>query len=92
MILFCGEMMDYIEYKKIIKECYAISKRKNRLYGDLGLIKFGKIGIFTRIYDKICRIDYLLKKEPKTDESLEDSIKDSINYMIYLLIYLRKKK
>lgn len=86
-------MLDFNEYSKIIKECKALSNRKNAIYGVNNLKLFNGLSILVRINDKIARLNNLCHQTIlKSDtETIEDTIKDLINYSIYYLMLKRNK-
>jgi len=86
--------LNFKEYDKIIKECSAISRLKNRDYGSDSLIRFGVKGIIVRMSDKMDRIVNLTMNDNKAmvvDEKSEDTLKDMINYSVYAIMILRKR-
>jgi len=69
--------------------------RKNHDYGDSFSKQFEKYGLLSgiiRMDDKMSRIENLMKRDAKVDESIEDSIRDLAGYAILTLVEMRKRK
>ena len=58
-MIWLKNMLDFNEYSKIIKECKALSNRKNAIYGVNNLKLFNGLSILVRINDKIARLNNL---------------------------------
>lgn len=80
-----------IMHKEICDKLNETYEKKNNDYGD----SFAKVrtivpdAIMVRIYDKVSRLETLLKKENKqlvNDESIEDTLTDLANYCIMEVI------
>ena len=80
-----------IMHKEICDKLNETYEKKNNDYGD----SFAKVrtivpdAIMVRIYDKVSRLETLLKKENKqlvNDESIEDTLIDLANYCIMEVI------
>ena len=78
-------------HKEICDKLNETYEKKNNDYGD----SFAKVraivpdAIMVRIYDKVNRLETLLKKENKqlvNDESIEDTLIDLANYCIMEVI------
>ena len=78
-------------HKEICDKLNETYEKKNNDYGD----SFAKVraivpdAIMVRIYDKVSRLETLLKKENKqlvNDESIEDTLIDLANYCIMEVI------
>jgi hypothetical protein len=93
-----GNMVEFKEYDKIIKECKDLAIEKNLLYGDDSFKIFNGSAIVLRIIDKSSRLRNVFEQRFKDgdfayqgyNENIEDTLKDLINYSIYLLMSERK--
>lgn len=77
------------KHSEITEELYEIYRAKNSDYGDsFGKLyeKFGLQSSVIRLWDKLNRLETLLGKERKVDESIDDSLMDMANYCIMTLI------
>jgi len=96
--------MNIEDYDNIIKECRTIAITKNRIYGDKNLLRFGLLGIYIRMQDKLERIENILFTDKdnlfrynegidlkEIDETIEDTYKDLLNYINYSIQILRKQ-
>ena len=86
------DKMNEGEMRKILKEIETILINKNKTYGDNNIIKMGKLGVLTRIEEKIERIKHILNNNVQnSSESLEDSWHDIAGFGIIGLMLERDK-
>lgn len=74
--------MNEEEMEKIADELKMLLKKKNQMYGDNNVIKMGKLGVLTRIEEKVERLRNMIEKNLDDDESREDSWKDIAGFGI----------
>lgn len=74
--------MNVEEMKKICKELEELLIKKNKVYGDQNVVKMGKLGVLTRIEEKIERLRHMIKNNIEDEESREDSWKDVAGFGI----------
>lgn len=75
-----------------LKDTYI---KKNHDYGnsfDKSIDKFGLTAAVVRMNDKMERLNSLLNKDAKVDESIRDTVMDLANYCIMTAMYLDNKK
>ena len=75
-----------------LKDTYI---KKNHDYGnsfDKSIDKFGLTAAVVRMNDKMERLNSLLHKDAKVDESIRDTVMDLANYCIMTAMYLDSKK
>lgn len=75
-----------------LKDTYI---KKNHDYGnsfDKSIDKFGLTAAVVRMNDKMERLNSLLHKDAKVDESIRDTVMDLANYCIMTAMYLDNKK
>lgn len=75
-----------------LKDTYI---KKNHDYGnsfDKSIDKFGLTAAVVRMNDKMERLNSLLHKDAKVDESIRDTVMDLANYCIMTAMYLDKKE
>lgn len=75
-----------------LKDTYI---KKNHDYGnsfDKSIDKFGLTAAVVRMNDKIERLNSLLNKDAKVDESIRDTVMDLANYCIMTAMYLDNKE
>ena len=67
--------------------------QKQADYGKGNITVFGEFGVLVRAYDKISRIQNLMKSEalPRTQESLRDSWADLAGYALIALMLIDKE-
>ncbi|MEK6850059.1 MAG: hypothetical protein AABX85_00620 [Nanoarchaeota archaeon] len=70
------------EMSKITKEIELTLKKKNKTYGDNNIIKMGKLGILTRIEEKVERLRNMIENDIEDTETKEDSWKDITGFGI----------
>ena len=70
-------------------ENVVVLDRKQRDYGSRNISEFGEIGILMRVWDKICRLKNLMRKENPKNESIDDSWLDMANYAIIAILVRR---
>lgn len=68
--------MNEEEMNNILKEIEVMLKQKNRAYGDNNVIKMGKLGVLTRIEEKLERLRHMITNNIEDKESKDDSWKD----------------
>lgn len=83
--------MDEKEMEKIADELKLLLKKKNQMYGDMNVIKMGKLGVLTRIEEKIERLRNMIEKNIDDSESKEDSWKDITGFGIIGTMLERNK-
>jgi len=82
-------------YKKVIEELKKIYKKKNHDYGNSFhkiYKRFGLLSSIIRLSDKLERLETLLTKPSKVDESIRDTLLDLANYSILTIIEIDKEK
>jgi len=82
-------------YKKVIEELKKIYKKKNHDYGNSFhkiYKRFGLLSSIIRLSDKLERLETLLTKPSKVDESIRDTLIDLANYAILTIIEIDKEK
>lgn len=75
-----------------LKDTYI---KKNHDYGnsfDKSIDKFGLTAAVVRMNDKMERLNSLLNKDAKVDESIRDTVMDLANYCIMTAMYLDNKE
>ena len=83
--------MDINEMEKIADEMKELLKEKNRTYGNKNVEKMGKLGVLTRIEEKLERLKYMIKNNIEDKESREDSWKDIAGFGIIGVLLERNK-
>ena len=83
--------MNEQEMKKICREIEELLKKKNRTYGDQNVIKMGKLGVLTRIEEKIERLKHMINNNIEDKESREDTWKDVAGFGIIGVMLERGK-
>ena len=83
--------MNEKEMEKITEEMKELLKYKNKTYGDNNITKIGKIGIVTRIEEKIERLKNMIEKNIEDSESREDTWKDIAGFGIIGVMLERDK-
>ena len=81
--------------EEVCNEVKDLLIRKNHDYGDSFSKQYEKYGLLSgiiRMDDKMSRIENLMKRDAKVDESIEDSIRDLAGYAILTLVEMRKRK
>jgi hypothetical protein len=78
-------------YQKIMKNCEALGRLKNKQYGTASLKLFDGLAIVTRINDKTARLNKLFAEPPEVtfeeyDHMISDTLEDMINYAVYLMM------
>lgn len=95
-------------YYELMEKAMAIHAAKNSDYatGSDPLSNFRECekagvtaedGCYTRLSDKWCRVQNLLRKErtggsPAVDESIEDTLLDAVNYCAILIVLREERK
>lgn len=85
--------MNKNKLQEIADKIVNIVINKNKLYGDSyknTRQKYGEIIILVRLEDKLKRLENLILKKMKSDESIEDTLMDIAGYVL-LELYYRKK-
>ena len=83
------------DFDKITDELKDTYIKKNHDYGnsfDKSIDKFGLTAAVVRMNDKMERLNSLLNKDAKVDESIRDTVMDLANYCIMTAMYLDNKK
>ena len=83
--------MNEQEMEKICREIEELLKKKNRTYGDQNVIKMGKLGVLTRIEEKIERLKHMINNNIEDKESREDTWKDVAGFGIIGVMLERGK-
>lgn len=83
--------MNEEEMKKIFREIEELLIQKNKLYGDKNVEIIGKLGILTRIEEKIARLRNMIENNLESDESREDSWKDIAGFGVIGAMLERNK-
>jgi hypothetical protein len=83
--------MNEKEMENIADEVKEILKKKNRAYGDENVKIMGKLGVLTRIEEKIARLKHMIKNNIEDKESREDSFKDIAGFGIIGVMLERDK-
>ena len=83
--------MDINEMEKIADEMKELLKEKNRTYGNKNVEKMGKLGVLTRIEEKLERLKHMIKNNIEDKESREDSWKDIAGFGIIGVLLERNK-
>jgi len=83
--------MNEKEMEKICDEIKKLLKEKNKTYGDGNIKKMGKLGILTRIEEKIERLRHMIENKIEDKESKEDSWKDVAGFGIIGVMLERDK-
>ena len=81
--------------EEVCNEVKDLLIRKNHDYGNSFSKQYEKYGLLSgiiRMDDKMSRIENLMKRDAKVDESIEDSIRDLAGYAILTLVEMRKRK
>lgn len=81
--------------KDIATEIVELQERKNHDYGNAfekSMDKWGLTALAIRLGDKLSRLESLIGKENKVDESLEDTLIDLASYAMMGVEWLRKGK
>ena|SRR3989344_3139688 len=89
--LYGQNNMNEREMKSILKELEELLIKKNKTYGDNNIVKMGKLGVLTRIEEKIERIKHMINNNVRDDESIEDSWQDIAGFGIIGLMLERNK-
>ena len=80
------------EIEEVAREVVDLLIDKNFQYGDRNLLRYGVVGIFIRLHDKLARIEQQI---PKADPDLmvvEESLKDIAGYALNALRLLKAGK
>lgn len=77
--------------KKIADELKELLKKKNKAYGDTNVIKMGKLGVLSRIEEKIERLRNMINNNVEDPESKEDSWIDIAGFGIIGVMLERNK-
>lgn len=83
--------MNEKEMGKIADEMKDLIKAKNRTYGDTNIIKMGKLGVLTRIEEKVERLRHMIENNIDDKESKEDSWKDIAGFGIIGVMLERER-
>jgi len=83
--------MNEKEMEKIADEMKELLKAKNRTYGDKNIARMGKLGVLTRIEEKIERLRNMIENNIEDFESREDSWKDIAGFGIIGVMLERDK-
>jgi len=83
--------MNTEEMENIADELKEIIKQKNKTYGNKNVIKMDKLGILTRIEEKIERLRNMIENNIEDKESKEDSWKDIAGFGIIGTMLERNK-
>ena len=83
--------MNEKEMENVCDEIKELLKQKNKTYGDNNVVKMGKLGVLTRIEEKIERLRNMIKKNIKAKESKEDTWKDIAGFGIIGIMLERGK-
>jgi len=77
--------------EKIADDMKELLKKKNRTYGDQNVIKMGKLGVLSRVEEKIARLRNMIENNVEDTESKEDSWKDIAGFGIIGVMLERGK-
>ena len=77
--------------ENICDEIKELLKKKNKTYGDNNVVKMGKLGVLTRVEEKIERLRNMIKKNIESKESKEDTWKDIAGFGIIGIMLERGK-
>ena len=77
--------------EKITDEMKELLKKKNHAYGDQNVIKMGKLGVLSRVEEKIARLRNMIENNIEDTESKEDSWKDIAGFGIIGVMLERGK-
>jgi len=80
------------KFEAIADEIVDMLIKKNEDYGDGNLLRYGLYGICVRIADKLARLENMVFKSPKTEETIEDTLKDIAGYAMNALRLLRERR
>ena len=83
--------MNEAEMEKIADDMKELLKKKNRTYGDQNVIKMGKLGVLSRVEEKIARLRNMIENNVEDTESKEDSWKDIAGFGIIGVMLERGK-
>ena len=86
--------MDRVSQMKLVQtEAMELFKRKNTDYGD-AFAKFGPVGVFIRLEDKIQRYISINNKGVTMvdDESMRDTLIDLHNYSAMMIMLMDESK
>ena len=83
--------MNENEMEKITDDIKSLLKAKNKNYGDKNVLKMGKLGVLSRIEEKIERLRNTIDKKIEDKESREDSWKDIAGFGIIGIMLERDK-
>jgi len=83
--------MNEKEMKRIADEITKLLIAKNKMYGDKNVEKMGKLGVLTRIEEKIERLRHMIENNLEDKESREDSWKDIAGFAIIGIMLERNK-
>jgi len=83
--------MNEKEMEKIADEMKSLLKAKNRAYGDNNILKIGKLGVLSRVEEKIERLRNMIEKNIEDKEAKEDSWKDIAGFGIIGVMLERNK-
>jgi hypothetical protein len=89
-----GYSLDECGFNRIYKEAYELWWRKHCSYGADNISTFGAKGCFVRMWDKMQRLNRLLRlKELNTlqDEATSDTFLDLINYAAISILVIDGK-
>jgi hypothetical protein len=74
--------MNEKEMRKIMKEIENLLIEKNKTYGEENITKIGKLGILTRLEEKIERLKHMITNNINDKDSRDDNWKDIAGYAI----------
>jgi hypothetical protein len=92
------ELVEYSSNKimlhhDIAREIAQLLDRKRADYGVDNIRKFGSLGVMIRLYDKIARLENLLKKGAIPNfENLRDTAVDIAGYGVLLVIEIDRER
>lgn len=84
-------MINEEELTNITNELEELLKKKNKTYGDNNVIKMGKLGLLSRMEEKIERLRNMIANDVIDEESREDSWKDIAGFGIIGVMLERGK-
>jgi len=73
------------------EEIKSLLKVKNKTYGNKNIVKMGKLGILSRIDEKLERLRNMIENNIDNEESREDSWKDIAGFGIIGLMLERNQ-
>ncbi len=93
--IYGAKVVDTSSFDAITDELKDTYIKKNHDYGnsfDKSIDKFGLTAAVVRMNDKMERLNSLLNKDAKVDESIRDTVMDLANYCIMTAMYLDNKE